>query len=201
MANSDTLALIVGILAICLALIGFMLPESTPMISFPYASLTGIPNTFPYANLTGIPNTFPYANLTGNPSIPIAVFDNYITLVDELSFKNVTTWQYLNIGFNVISGKTYYFKFFCLWNCSNGALQLCFGGHLNTFSYNSYSSVARKYSSSTAENIACYTDIDSFTISTGSTYNCWGSLEGMFHMTGNGLFNITVRTTLSSAIH
>lgn len=44
MANSDTFAWIIGILAICLALIGFMLPEQIAITTFPYDNLTGVPN-------------------------------------------------------------------------------------------------------------------------------------------------------------
>ena len=49
-------AVCAGILALVLALAGLILPESTPITSFPYGNLTGVPQSFPYGNLTGVPN-------------------------------------------------------------------------------------------------------------------------------------------------
>lgn len=73
MSNNDNwLALGCAILAIILALVGILLPESSSFPSnYPYANLTGIPQIFPYSNLTGVPSSFPYGNLTGVPNVDL----------------------------------------------------------------------------------------------------------------------------------
>src|SRR3990170_5219187 len=117
MANSDTFAWVIGILAICLALIGFMLPEQTSITSFPYGNLTDVPQTFPYSNLTGVPQTFPYSNLTGVPSFltftyKIMPYDtnttsNILVAVPEMTFTVLANTKYMIEGFfNVKSSST-----------------------------------------------------------------------------------------------
>lgn len=62
--NDDWLVLGCAILAIMLALVGIVLPEQTSMLTYPYANLTGIPQSFPYGNLTSIPSEVsPYSYL------------------------------------------------------------------------------------------------------------------------------------------
>jgi len=64
---------------------GVSLATTSSFPTYPYANLTGVPNTFPYANLTGVPSTFPYSNLTGAPKtwpwgnitgVPILLYAN-----------------------------------------------------------------------------------------------------------------------------
>jgi len=68
--KSDSFSLMLGITAIVFALIGMVLPESTPITSFSYNNLTDIPQTFPYGNLTGVPNQWNYVILSNNFTIP-----------------------------------------------------------------------------------------------------------------------------------
>lgn len=97
MANSDTLSWIIGILAICLALIGFMLPEQ---ISSSY------PSTFPYGNLTDIPQTFPYGNLTGIPTVYNLTDGLVCWLPSNDGIGNVTDYSgFMNHG--LISGASW----------------------------------------------------------------------------------------------
>ena len=105
MANSDTFAWVIGILAICLALIGFMLPEQTSITSFPYGNLTDVPQTFPYSNLTGVPSflTFTYKIMPYDTNTT----SNILVAVPEMTFTVLANTKYMIEGFfNVKSSST-----------------------------------------------------------------------------------------------